>query len=240
MKRYAELIRIESIRSKDKKLYDNKLKGYTLVAKEFDEALRSIVQMDYGLVMISHAQDKTFKNEQGQEYNKIVPTLGNKPRNIVERMSDIIGYARPITEEDGSVTTKLFMRGTNRFDAGSRFKYTPDFIDFSYQNLVDAIGDAIDKQAEEDGAEFVTNERNNVYNSSDELDFDKLVAEFNNLVNTLADKTGEEFDEKWSPRIGQITNKYLGRGQKVNNCSREQTEALDLIVTDMRALVETA
>ena len=37
------------------------MKGYTLVAKEFDDALRSIVQMNYGLVMISHSVDKTFK-----------------------------------------------------------------------------------------------------------------------------------------------------------------------------------
>lgn len=86
MKRYAELIRIESIRSKDKKLYDNKLKGYTMVAKEFDECLRKIVQLNYGLVLISHAVDKTFTDEAGHEYNQIVPTLGNKPRNIVARM----------------------------------------------------------------------------------------------------------------------------------------------------------
>lgn len=65
-------------------------KGYTLLAKEYDECLRSIVQMDYGLVLISHATDKSFKDEQGQEYNQIVPTLGNKPRNIVSRMCKLI------------------------------------------------------------------------------------------------------------------------------------------------------
>lgn len=90
MKRYAELIRIESIRSKDKKLYDNKLKGYTLVGKEFDEALRSIVQMNYGLVLISHATDKTFTDEAGKEFNQIVPTLGTRPRNIVSRMCKLV------------------------------------------------------------------------------------------------------------------------------------------------------
>ena len=61
-------------------------KGYTLAGKEFDECLRKIVQMNYGLVLISHAVDKTFTDESGKEYNQIVPTLGNKPRNIVARM----------------------------------------------------------------------------------------------------------------------------------------------------------
>ena len=58
-------------------------KGYTMVAKEFDEALRSIVQMNYGLVLISHSTDKTFTDEAGREFNQIVPTLGTRPRNIV-------------------------------------------------------------------------------------------------------------------------------------------------------------
>lgn len=61
-------------------------KGYTLVAKEFDDCLRSILQMGYGLVMISHSVDKVFKDESGHEFNQIVPTLGAKARNIVDRM----------------------------------------------------------------------------------------------------------------------------------------------------------
>lgn len=63
------------------------MKGFKIAAKEFDEALRSILQMNYGLVLISHATDKTFKDQDGQEYNQIVPTLDNKPRNIVSRMA---------------------------------------------------------------------------------------------------------------------------------------------------------
>lgn len=216
-------------------------KGYTMVAKEFDESLRSIVQMGYGLVLISHAVDKTFTDETGKEFNQIVPTLGSKPRNIVSRMCDIIGYSRAIQNEDGTTTTKLFMRGTPRYIAGSRFKYTPDYIDFTYNDLVKAISDAIDKQMQEDGAEFFTDERTNVYAEvTQELDFDELVATFNNIVNSIIENNDEEkFQNYWQPRIIQITEKYLGKGQKVNQCSREQTEALDLIVTDLKELVQT-
>lgn len=216
-------------------------KGFTMAAKEFDDALRSIVQMNYGLVMISHAQDKTFTNEQGQEYNKIVPTLGNKPRNIVERMSDIIGYARTVTDENGNLQTRLFMRGTTRFDAGSRFRYTPDSIEFTYQNLVNAINTAIDKQAEEDGAQFFTDKQQTFYQDPvQDLDFDKLMSDFNSLIATQVEKVSEEeFETYWQPRIVQITNKYLGKGMKVNQCSRDQVEALDLIVTDLKELFST-
>ena len=215
-------------------------KGYTIVAKEYDECLRSIIQMDYGLVLISHSVDKTFKDEQGQEYNQIVPTLGNKPRAIVSRMCDIIGYSRGVQNEDGTTSTKLFMRGTPRYVAGSRFKYTPDYIDFNYPSLVKAIGDAIDKQMEEDGTEYFTNERSNLYKDTrDELNFDDLMDSFNSIVNNLIDNTEEEeFKSYWQPRIVQITDKYLGKGMKVSQCSRDQVEALDLIVTDLQELVK--
>jgi hypothetical protein len=148
--------------------------GYTLAGKEFDSKLRQIVQMDFGLVLISHAQDKVFKDESGVETNKIVPTLGNKPRLICSRLCDIIAYSRAVETPDGN-KTMLFMRGTPRFEAGSRFKYTPDFIEFSYSNLVAAIGDAIDKQAEEDGGAYISDEHQNLHSVSIELNFDDTI-----------------------------------------------------------------
>lgn len=214
--------------------------GYGMIEKEFDECLRSIVQMDYGLVLISHSTDKTFTDENGAEYNKIVPTLDKRATKVVSRMADIIGYSREVTDEDGDSSVKLFMRGTPRYMAGSRFKYTPDYIDFNYTNLVNAIADAIDTQMKEDGEEYFTNDKNHLYNdTSKELDFDELIEEFNEIVNGVIDSADEDtFKEFWQPRIVQITDKYLGRGQKVSQCSREQTEALSLIVDDLKELVQ--
>lgn len=215
-------------------------KGYSMVSKEFDECLRSIVMMDYGLVLISHATDKTFKDENGVEYNKIVPTLDKRANNVIARMADIIGYSRIVTDKDGNNSTKLFMRGTPRYEAGSRFKYTPDYIDFSYKNLVNAIGEAIDKQAAEDGEQFFTNERNNLYvDTTKDLNFDELMKNCNDLVKSMIKNNHEEiFKSFYQPRIVQITDRYLGRGQKMSQCSREQVEALSLIYDDLLLLAE--
>ena len=216
-------------------------KGYGMVSKEFDDNLRSIVQMDYGLVMISHAIDKTFTDEQGKEFNRIVPTLDRRAKNIVSRMVDIYGYARGVTEADGTNVTKLFLRGTPRFEAGSRFKYTPDYIDFGYKNLVEAVGEAIDKQMAEDGKEYFTDKKQNLYiDTSKELDFDELMNEFNDIIQgIIGTASDEEMQTYWQPRITSITDKHLGRGHKVGNMSREQTEALSLIIEDMKDLVKS-
>ena len=76
--------------------------------------------------------------------------------------------------------------------------------------------------------------------------------EFHELINNIpgikeANSDDEEiseseaavkFKEYWAPRISEITDKYLGKGNKVNNCSREQVEALSLIIDDLKELVK--
>ena len=222
-------------------------KGYSLVGKEFDEALRLIVQLNYGLVLISHATDKTFTDESGKEFNQIVPTLGTRPRNIVSRMCDIIGYSRAVQDAEGRTSTKLFMRGTPRYVAGSRFKYTPDFIDFTYNDLVKAIGDAIDKQMEEDGADLFTDKRENVHiDTTTNLDFDSLMKEFSDIIANIPGSTdmkaeteeGIKFRDFWQPRITQVIETYLGKGKKMKDVTRDQVEAVDLIITDLKDLVK--
>ena len=148
--------------------------GWTQTKRELDECLRAITMMDYGLILISHSQDKTFTDDSGNEYNQIVPTLSNGPRLIVDRMADIIGYASPVQNEDGSTKTILYMRGTPRFMAGSRFAYTPDSIEFTYDNLVKAVNDAIDKQGEVSGAGAITDKKFAAQSDS-KLDFKALM-----------------------------------------------------------------
>ncbi len=205
--------------------------GYTMVGKEFDECMRLIVQLNYGLVIISHSQDKTFTNESGVEYNQIVPTLGNKARMICQRLCDIIGYSRTIETKDGN-ETRLFMRGTPRFIAGSRFKYTPDSIQFSYRNLVDAIGDAIDKQVAEDGDANFTDERQNLNTASKEVDFDSVLEIFNSTVKEYM----SDDSSYYGPRIVEVVERHLGKGKKVGDCSRDQAEVIDLIVYDLKEI----
>lgn len=208
--------------------------GYSLVAKEFDTKLRQIVQEDYGLVMISHAQDKTFTNENGIEYNRIVPTLPNRPRTIVERLVDIIGYSRPVDVE-GETKTMLFMRGTTRFLAGSRFTYTPSHIEFSYKNLVNAIADAIDKQAEIDGEDYITDEAQNLYlDSGKDVEYDAVMTSFNETVSKLM----QEDKEYYAPRISEIVEKHLGAGKKVAECTRNQAPVIAIILDEVKSVIK--
>ena len=54
---------------------------------------------------------------------------------------------------DGTSERFLYTRSTPTIFAGSRYQYLAPKIKFGYQELVDAIGDAIDMAVEKDGAE---------------------------------------------------------------------------------------
>lgn len=205
-----------------------------MAQQEFDECIRKILQMNYGLVLISHAQDKTFKDENGNEYNQIVPTIENKGRLVCERTCDIIGYSRVVDTEDGS-KTKLFLRGTPRFVAGSRFKYIEPVIDFNYESLVNAIADAVDKEATESNNQYVTQDKVNLHSADDEqkiYDFNKMMDEFSALVNQILSKNPNN-----SNAVVSVVDKYLGKGKKVSECSEQQAPQLDLILFELRKMV---
>ena len=62
---------------------------------------------------------------------------------------------------------------------------------------------------------------------------------FNELVSSIISSCDKQaFEEYWQPRIVEITDKYLGRGNKVNQCNRTQVEAISLIVDDLQDLIQ--
>ena len=207
--------------------------GWTQVKKELEETFRSITQLGYALFFISHEKDKVFKREDGTEYNQIVPSLSPSYNEIIKDMADIYAYAHQVRGENGEVTVRLTLRSTDgTADTGCRFKYITPEIDFTYQALVEALNDAIDKEAQMTNNKFVMDERYET-KETENIEFDDLIEEFNGLIRTIPeDKIGY-----YAPRITEITNKYLGKGKKVSNATRDQVEQIALIVFDLKDLL---
>lgn len=207
--------------------------GWSRVKRQLEDTFREVTQMGYAVLFISHDKDKTFKRQDGTEYNQIVPTLGNSYNLIIKDMVDIYGYAH-LAIRDGEPRRVLTLRSLDgTIDCGSRFKYMQSEVNFSYNALVDGLNRAIDEEAKYTGKEFITNERNvNIY--STEVSFDDLYAECNKILSSL---TPEEATH-YAPYITEITDKYLGKGKKIANITRDQTEQLSLIVFDLKELLK--
>lgn len=207
--------------------------GYALIAKEFDEKLRSIVQMNYGLVLISHA--KITKSEDNPDLSYATCTLGNKPKNICTRLVDIYGYATVDQTEDGLIHA-LHVRQTPEWDAGSRFKYMEETIPLTYKSLVDAIHNAIDREAEDFGDEIVTTDSSiNHYTVEEQPSYDELMNSINGLIEEIMNKAiNEDNGDKAQLIISSIISKYLGEGAKLSKATPNQIEQLTMIELELK------
>ena len=212
--------------------------GWTKVKKEIESTFRAITQMGYAVIFISHNKDREFTRIDNTKYNQIVPTLGNSFNEVIRNMADFYVYAHLVPTGDGHFKRVLTIRSEDDSIAcGSRFKYIAPEVDFTYDAFVKAINDAIDIQAAELNGNFVTDERTTTNTKPLELNYDDLMGQFNAIIMDITTNQADKMDSFWAPRITEITDKYLGIGGKVSNCTRAQTEQIALIVAELQDLM---
>ena len=205
-------------------------KGWTKFKDEFNEIFRGLTQMGYAVFFIGHDKPETIDNPDGTKTMKIHPSLSNSTKTVIAGRSDIYGYAHQKNANEMSVLTLRDPSGL--IECGCRFKYMPCEITMSYDNLIEALNTAIDREAAENNGKFVTDERiESVVETT--YDYDALMAEFKNLVTTLMAKSQTN-----GAKITSIVETYLGKGKKVGETTPSQAEFIYLIVTDMKDLLE--
>lgn len=211
--------------------------GYKMLRNEFNDALRSIPMMDFGLVMISHAVTKTVTDSSGAEYSKTMSTLPDRPRGIVLGMSDIIGFAEGIIHENEQKTI-LHLRESPRFEAGSRYKYMSPVIQFNYQSLVDDIVQAIEREEEEKGSSAVTDKHQNAYISPVERTFEDIRGEANDLVGKIINEKTPEEQSELANQIKKIVETHLGQKLMLKDATESQKDHVELISLDLKDLLD--
>lgn len=209
-------------------------KGYALMRKEFSDVFNTLIKLGYAVVFVSHSQESMFTRPDGTEYNKIVPSLSPAKVNaIVANMADIYGYAHIVRGVDGENHRVLTLRAPDDSVAcGCRFPDIEQNVEFSYDAIAEALHNAIDKMSN------VTDEPIKPVKANSKS-FEELVSEFKEMITTLSKNvTRDEFKATWKPYIESLTDKYLGTGKKVNDCTAQQAEQISLINDELREKIE--
>lgn len=200
--------------------------GWAKAKKEWEQTWRAFTMEGYAVIFISHAKDKTFTRKDGTTYNQIVPSCPTAYEEIIKNMVDIMGY---ISIQDGQ--RKLILRSADdSVDCKSRFKMIAPEIPFSYDNLVQALNDAIDAEATATGGQFVTDAS---FTTPEVVsyNYDALMDEFKALVGVLMNK-----NQSNAAKITEIVERYLGKNKKIAETTPAQAELVHLIVQEVREL----
>lgn len=199
--------------------------GWAKAKKEWEQTWRAFTMEGYAVVFISHSKDKVFKKKDGTEYNQIVPSCPTAYEEIIKNMVDIMGY---INIDNGQ--RKLILRSADdSVDCKSRFKMIAPEVTFGYNELVDALNEAIDKEAALTNGEFVTDESFKAPEVTN-YDYDSLMAEFKDIVSVVMAK-----NQTNAVKLTAIVDKYLGKGKKVADATPDQAELIYLIINEIRS-----
>ena len=148
-------------------------------------------------------------------------------------MVDIIGYIDVEYDEEGKSQRWLYTRKTPTVMAGSRFKYLAPKIKFGYQELVDAIGDAIDMSEKLDGAVVVDSKE---VKAAEVLDFKKIRNEANELWNKIVG-VGEAANAEKAKEVMKKVEIIFGHPTKLSEITEDQVDLFNLVVIEMRDML---
>ena len=206
--------------------------GYSACKKEFESCLRKITQLGYGLVIIAHVDKRVEKRADDDEVEILGPAIPKRAYEIVNQLVDIIGYIDVTWDEEGNSERWLYTRKTPTVMAGSRFKYLAPKIKFGYNELVNAISEAIDKSEKLDGAVVVETTTQVI---EEKLDYKAIRAEASDLWQALVAKDPEN-----APIILKKVEMIFGRPMKLSEITEDQVDLFNLAVLDMRDMLESS
>ena len=204
--------------------------GWTLTKKEFESCLRKITMLGYGLVLISHIETRKEKTTDESEIEILAPSMPKRCYEVVNQIVDIIGYIATEWDEDGKSHRWLYTRQTPTVMAGSRFPYLAPKIKLGYDELVEAINEAIDKQRDIDGATVVDKVEKK---QEEELNFDEIREEAQKIWAKLVNA-----DPANAERVLKKVEMIFGRKIKLSEMTEDQKEPFFLVLLEMREMVK--
>lgn len=207
--------------------------GYKLLSKEFESALRKITMLNYGLILTSHLKERVIKGENEEDVTYTYsPDLNDRCLGIVNGLVDIIGVIVQEWNEKGESERWLITRATPTIAAGSRFKYLKPKIPFGYDNLVKALGEAIDEE-QKHGAVIVDSIETK---TAEVLNYKEVREEAFSLWTKLVG-TEENFNEENARAILKKVEIIFGHPMKLSEVTEDQVDLLYLAVLDMREML---
>ncbi|MDQ0927760.1 hypothetical protein QFZ25_001820 [Bacillus atrophaeus] len=189
------------------------------------EEINKLIGVGFTVIFIAHAaEDKKGKVYPKGDKRVLAPVIDN---------SDIVLYlsSNGVDEDRKVIKSSAWLAETDEHFARSRFDYIDTYLpEFTAENLEKAIVEAVERQEQAEGIVAVTYEEQKQNNASEELDYDSLMEQIKEVGIKL---NGEGRLEE----VNEITEKHLGKGVKVTECSRKQVNVMSVILDDLKDLL---
>lgn len=217
--------------------------GWNMLKDELETTLRELTQQGYAIVLLAHSKERKTEmvDAEGNAIFAQTPDLSTTIRQIANRMVDIIGYIGIEFDGEGKSHRYLYTRATPTIFAGSRYAKLAPKIELSYENLVQAVADAMKAQAEETGTSLLNEIE---YNASrvgavaEERNFVDVMNEAKTFwMSYLESAHSEEEKIQRVDTMNGIIYKIFGKQIKLSTVTPAQQDLVELVLTEFKALI---
>ena len=210
--------------------------GWNMLKQEFSEFWREITLLGFGILFIAHSKEKPteMRTEDGEAITAVCPDLPNQCYTIINSIVDIIGYLQVQMNPDGTSERFLYTRSTPTVFAGSRYKYLAPKIKFGYQELVDAIGEAINQAVTEDGAEVTDHTE---LAQIKDRPFNEVMDEAKQIWIKYLDVEGDEKDQHLAIMKDIIKKVFGTEDFKLSQAVPSQSSLVEYFIDEVKQLL---
>ncbi len=188
--------------------------GYSMAKNEFEKTINSIPQRGYGLVMEAHS------DEMNDEKNgvSVKVDIDKRPSAVIKGLADFILYTRkePLDSNPEEMTVYAYSSTKNEhIEVKSRARFFPKRFEFTYQNLLKGLKEAIEEQDIFYGTESVDKPNFEGYKIEETIDLKVLQDEIIKLATELFETSASDLaqsaiaDSLQGVRISLTTHIHL-------------------------------
>lgn len=207
---------------------NSKLNLYRLYEKEYWREVNKLVNSGYTVIFIAHESiEDGYAFPKGDKKRCLAPIIDN---------CDIVAYIRSngVDENGKELLSSAYFVQTKEFFARSRYPYiVPMIQEFTIENFIGAINDAIAKQAEVEGITTVDYAQQVAQNESVVRSYDELMEEMQVLGEKIL-QIGSYED------LVAITERTLGQGKKANDLKKGQEQIIQVLIDEMKDYIANA
>lgn len=198
-----------------------KVNLYQAYEKEFFRVINLLLSCNYTVMFIAHEQEK----------NDYISPKGDKRciSPIIDNCDFVIYLTSNGIDENGKVipSTAHFAQ-TDRYFARSRFEHcATEITPYSAENLEKVIREAVEAEEKESGIAAVSYDEQKTMNTTVKYDYDELMKYIGDVGQKLVE-TG------YADTVTEIVEDVLGAGKKVSQCTKKQTDAMAIILDNLR------
>jgi len=210
---------------------------WTEYANEWFREFNKLTNAGYCLYFISHSDSKELTDPITKEkYDKMVPVGDKRTIKFIEDAADVIGYVKSNGfDEDGKeIPSSLYLGNDKGFKAGSRFDYLTPFIkEFTAENLIEAIGKAVEMEEKASGIKGKTfDEKKKAEVKIEKRSFADLKTDIQKYAIALCkDPINKQV-------YVDTVEQHLGVGNKVSDANEKQYEQIEIILFELEELAD--